>query len=319
MARLKHSATAALLALALLVLPLFASAASAAGSIDGSRQCSVVVSVPDDMPELATTPVTVSLYRVAAMGDDGSLTSTDRFASLDVNGAAYEDLDAAALADKAAASVSASTSAEADAVAIVTGTATVDGLAPGLYLIMADPASTSSATYTFSPSLVPLPAWDDATQSWAYNDVQVELKASVSDRMASLEIVKTLKTMDASLGDPTFVFDVKAELDGKVVYANVAAVSFDVAGKKSVVLADCIPVGATVTVTEVYSGASYHAVTDESQTITIGADNLAPQVFFENEPTGDRKHGSGIENAFSKGDGGWQLEQRTADTQEVAA
>ncbi|NHM16334.1 hypothetical protein GMI69_06635 [Eggerthellaceae bacterium zg-887] len=319
MARLKYPAMAALLALALLVLPLFASAALAAGSVDGSQQCSVAVSVPDDMPELATTPVTVSLYRVASMGDAGSLAATDRFASLDLNGAAYEDLDAAALADKAVACVTASASAEADATATVAGTATVDGLAPGLYLIMASPASTASATYTFSPSLVPLPTWDDVSQSWVYDNVEVELKASVSDRMASLEIVKTLKTMDASLGNPTFVFDVKAELDGKVVYANVAAVSFDMAGKKSVVLADCIPVGSTVTVTEAYSGASYHATTAQSQTITIGADNLAPQVFFENEPTGDRKHGTGIENAFSKGDGGWQLEQRTADTQEVAA
>ncbi len=129
------------------------------------------------------------------------------------------------------------------------------------------------------------------------------MKPSQEIRHGSLEIVKTLQSYETR--DPaTFVFDVEAVLDGSVVYSNVVSLSFTEAGQKSTLL-EGIPVGAEVTVKEVYSGASYKVVSADTQTATIVANEVA-SVAFTNDY--DDRHGGGgaVVNHFANSeDEGW--------------
>lgn len=172
-------------------------------------------------------------------------------------------------------------------------------------------AQSEDYDYTFAPELISLPSiraesedeegvWppqlSGAEESvWVYH-VTVALKMARRARYGDLEIVKRLLTYDAS--EPaTFVFDIKAELGGAVVYSNVAAITFTAPGTRAV-LVERIPVGAEVTVTEVYSGTRYAVVGASERTAVIGA-RTAASVEFENDYVGTPKGGHGITNNFT--------------------
>lgn len=132
-------------------------------------------------------------------------------------------------------------------------------------------AYTDQHVYTFAPQLISLPTKEaDANGQistanngdWIYNPT-VHLKPEQHLRYGYLEIVKDLLTYESFAGqseEAVFVFQVEATLgegDQKVsVYSDVKTLTFTGTGLKSVLI-DKIPVGAEVTVTEVYSGASY--------------------------------------------------------------
>lgn len=128
-------------------------------------------------------------------------------------------------------------------------------------------AYTDQHVYTFAPELISLPTKEPdadgiistaSSGDWIY-DSTVYLKPGQHTRYGRLEIVKDLLTYESFSGqseEATFVFQVEAELNGQSVYSDVKTLVFNGAGKDSVVI-DKIPVGAKVTVTEVYSGASY--------------------------------------------------------------
>ena len=181
-------------------------------------------------------------------------------------------------------------------------------------------AYSAKADYTFSPVLVALPSKKDVggvvstsnPGDWLYK-LTVDLKATKSNRFGSLKIVKTLLTYETK-APATFVFQVDAyEDDSRLncIYSDVVTMTFTDAGQQELVIADKIPVGAYVEVTEVYSGAVYTLVTDKTQTAVIAADDVA-SVSFTNDY--DRTNGGGgaITNHFENhADGaGWNWTQK---------
>ncbi len=165
-------------------------------------------------------------------------------------------------------------------------------------------AHSADYNYTFEPELISIPGKEPDEEGrvntanpgeWLY-DVGVTLKPEQDTRFGSLQILKTLESMEVS--EPAiFVFSIEAVLDGEVVYSDVAAMIFTDPGQK-MELIDKIPVGAEVTVTEVYTGASYALTTEEEQTAVIDAETVA-QVSFTNTYDKDKKSGHGIINHFA--------------------
>ena len=214
----------------------------------------------------------------------------------------------------------------------------VEGLTAGLYLLIArgsdvtdykttvttDEGTQTIATianspthvYTFAPELISLPGKEGNTTAgngeWIYK-MPVTLKPEQSPRYGSLEIIKNLDTYKE--GDPAvFVFQVEGMLDGKNVYSNVATLQFTEPGQKKALI-DKIPVGATVTVTEVYSGASY---TIESADVpgeneTISAEEVLSATFTNDYHT-TTHGGGGVNNHFTYDtQTGWQWDQQPSN------
>lgn len=115
--------------------------------------------------------------------------------------------------------------------------------------------------YTFMPELVAVPTKEavdgvirtDNPGEWI-KDVTVNLKPGVNDALGSIRITKRLLSYEGS-ERVTFVFQVRAERDGKQVYDRVASIDFSGPGTQTIQLND-LPVGSKVTVEEIYSGAS---------------------------------------------------------------
>ena len=95
-------------------------------------------------------------------------------------------------------------------------------------------------------------------------------------------------------------------------YSNVTSVNMSEAGTGSAYV-DGIPVGMTVTVTEVYSGGSYEPVGSTTATATIVADQTveaggsSAAVTFENDYNDKLIPGTGVLNQFTAPEdgGGW--------------
>ena len=124
--------------------------------------------------------------------------------------------------------------------------------------------------------------------------------------LGKMQIIKTLLDFVDDEA-PTFVFSVEAVYKGKVVYSNVHSMSFDTYGTKTITIEN-LPVGAEVTVTEVYSGARYEAVSASTATTTILPDDAIVNVQFTNRGN-NFFPGHGILNEFIYGDRReWELE-----------
>lgn len=182
--------------------------------------------------------------------------------------------------------------------------------APDRYVTV---AQTDEHIYHYSPVLVALPSkpadpdghLNTANPGEWSNHVTATLKPEQRPRYGDMEIVKTLNTFVQ--GEPaTFVFLVEAWLHDKLVYSEVFTITFTGAGQESLLLEKCIPVGAQVVVTEVWSGASYTLTTENDQTCVIDAEELVG-VTFENEPDITTKEGGSINNQFTDRDeNGWR-------------
>ena len=177
---------------------------------------------------------------------------------------------------------------------------TIDNLSTGLYLVTAHDVESAQYIYSFTPYLVSLPGnnygQDGANDDWIY-EVEVSLKPSREPRYGDLEIQKTLKTFNSTLGGATCIFRIEAEKDG-IVYSDVKSIVFDGAGTKSITIAKKIPAGAVVTITEVYSGASYEIISDTEKTQTIIADE-AVSVDFTNDYDERLNGGTSVVNHFT--------------------
>ncbi len=166
--------------------------------------------------------------------------------------------------------------------------------------------------YSLSPELVFMPI--RAGDEWIFDldlslepgqtlyDTTVALKPERKPRTGSLEILKTLKSY-CPPEEAYFVFSVEAVYEGRTVYSDVHALSFNAAGQKSIIVED-LPIGAEITVTEVYSGASYRLVSSGKQTVTLNG--LRAAVEFVNDWDETEKKGHGITNHFEyDADTGW--------------
>lgn len=185
---------------------------------------------------------------------------------------------------------------------------------------IATTAYSKEYTYTFAPMMIFVPYKEGGNTAWGITDgdgnyghnpwipnPQISLKPERKPRYGSLDIIKTLLSYETG-GKAAFVFEVKTLLDGEESIRYVSIVFDDNPGRKHVLLED-VPVGATVTVTEVYTGASYELKSDSSQTVTIEADKVA-EVTFTNDYNENRKSGGSLTNRFTYTEGkGWGWEQ----------
>ena len=181
-----------------------------------------------------------------------------------------------------------------------TGKARISDLGVGLYLVMVGDVQSAEYTYRFLPYLVSLPdnhyyrgTGDD---EWIY-DANVSLKPGREMRYGNLEIRKTLGSYNETLGGATCIFQIEAKKGDTVYYSDVKSIVFDAAGTKSIMIEGKIPAGAEVTVTEVYSGASYEAVSPTVQTPVIIAEQTAG-ADFGNAYNGQLNGGTSVENYY---------------------
>lgn len=95
---------------------------------------------------------------------------------------------------------------------------------------------------------------------------------------------------------------------GKTVYSNVVSTTHSAAGTKKVVIED-LPEGATVTVTEIYGGASYEATgSKEVKVQIVGGDTVSAE--FTNTYDDKLVPGYGVTNHFELDENNdWQWSQ----------
>lgn len=214
-----------------------------------------------------------------------------------------------------------------------------DGLQAGLYLLITRPAESGGYLKAFkdengneylaselhakeyaitvAPEIIALPtkeADEDGNINtanaggWVY-DVEVFLKPEFEKRLGSIEIVKDLLTYETS-HNAFFVFQVEGMLDGENVYSNLVSMRFEGYGEQRKLIEN-IPVGAEVTVTEIYSTPGYSIVGADSGTITVSADEVL-SVRFENDWDETRDKGDGVMNNFNydieRGEWSWVQE-----------
>ena len=310
--RLKQGTTF-LLALALAFPLLTLPGARAANAIETDRKCSVSFSVSGEGNELADagTDIKVNLYKVADVDVSGNYTATKDFTGLNVSSVSADDKDAAASewADRAKeAQKMLKESVEPTAtVTLAKGIGSKDGLATGLYLVDTPEVVTTNYTYTFTPYLVSLPTnnyYSNGNDTWIYDLTDtnaVGLKPEEHARYGDLKINKRLANHNATTGKKaTFVFQIEiTPLKGKTE-TRIESLDFEAAGDSSVTITK-IPAGATVKVTEVYSGASYKLISENDQTTKIIAtdEKGAPvSVSFTNDIDNNMNGGYGIRNNF---------------------
>lgn len=331
-AKIRKGCLAGALALLMVVASLSLSGTFAAGLIDTEAKCSLTLSTTgaDYAADIETIDeVHAKLYRVAEVSDTAVYTAIDAFAedtevskvsNLKTRGDSsdwaqtWEDLAAAAAKVVESENVPATDTITMQPDA-ATGTriGTATDLKTGLYLVVVETAQSSEYEYSFSPYLVALPgseyrqtgSYGTGEDEWNY-DQTVGLKPERTARYGQIEIVKSLKEFNASLGDVTFVFQVTATRaeDGnpaEVVYDNVVSITFAQGEPltKSVVV-DNLPAGSVVTVKEVYSGGSYRIVrgTSDSAEVTVAADEVTP-VQFENTYNDRTISGYGVTNHYT--------------------
>ena len=279
--RLKQGTTF-LLALALAFPLLTLPGARAANAIETDRKCSVSFSVSGEGNELADagTDIKVNLYKVADVDVSGNYTATGAFTELDVSSVRADNNDAAskwAARAKEAQKLLKDSVKPTTTVTLAAGTGSLADLATGLYLVDTPEVVTTNYTYTFTPYLVSLPTnnyYSNGNDTWIYDLTDtnaIGLKPEEHARYGDLKINKTLAHHNATTGKKaTFVFKIEiTPLKGKTE-TRIESLDFEAAGDSSVTITK-IPAGATVTVKEEYSGASYKLISENDQETTIVA------------------------------------------------
>lgn len=316
--RLKQGTTF-LLALALAFPLLTLPGARAANAIDTDRKCSVAFSVSGEGNELTTTDIQVNLYKVADVDVSGNYTATKDFTGLDVSSVRADNNDAASKwaerAKKAKEKLSDSVK-PVDTVTLTGGIGAKDGLDTGLYLVDTPEVVTTNYTYTFTPYLVSLPTnnyYSSGNDDWIYDLTDtnaIGLKPEEHARYGDLVINKTLANHNATTGKKaTFVFQIDiTPLKSDKTETRIESLDFEAAGNSSVTITK-IPAGATVKVTEVYSGASYKLISEKDQETTIVATDKDAKgdlasVSFKNDVDDNMNGGYGVKNNFKLNENG---------------
>lgn len=310
-------------ALALSAFALYGGNAWAADPIDLTKTCSLTIEVESGSQfeaDLDQMTIPVDLYKVADVDVSGSYTELTGFEGIGLDG--VSDATTAdewlTMAETAAGKLT-DASAPTESIQLVNGSAVADALEAGMYLVV--PAETYNADYSylyqFTPYLTALPGndyYNSGNDAWDYDPV-IGLKAEREEQYGGLTINKNLLNFNSLTQGGYFVFQIEGEKDG-VKYSNVTSVNMSEAGTGSAYV-DGIPVGMTVTVTEVYSGGSYEPVGSTTATATIVADQTVEAggsgaaVTFENDYNDKLIPGTGVLNQFTapEGEGDWTLEQ----------
>ncbi len=289
-----------------------------APGIDLEKRCSVAFVLDGTYEELHTMELSIRLYQVAEVKESGAFEALADYQALAKDLLAVDEHTTATIWEQMAETAAEIAAASADSPAVVTmqdGAAKAENLSTGLYLVMVEPVEATVYSYTFAPYLVALPGnsyAETGSDEWEY-DVEARLKPDRADLYGTLTIEKTLDSYNATLGGASFVFRIEAVKENKKVYSDVVSLTFDGAGSKSITL-EAIPAGAEVTVTEVYSGAGYQAVSASTQQVQIvasGAAQAQAKAAFRNTYDGRLNSGSGIVNHFThEEDGTWNWQQQ---------
>lgn len=322
--RLKQGSTF-LLAVALTFPLLTLPGAKAASAINTGQKCSIEFDISGNSSELLSASIPVKLYKVASVDESGNYTGIGAFSKLDLSSVSADNLDAAAAtwAERAAeAKKLLKDDTEPTTTTLTQGRGTATGLDTGLYLVDTPKVITPNYTYTFTPYLVSLPtnnyySGNGASDDWIYDltkehNSAVGLKPEQHVRYGNLVINKELVDHNATFGNnATFVFQIDiTTLDNKKE-TRIEELTFDAAGSHSVTI-EKIPAGSHVTVTEVYSGASYELASAKSQETDIIA-NLEKEtevefkpaeVSFINKHDGRTNGGYGVKNNFKLDENG---------------
>ena len=309
--------------LALSAFALYGGNAWAADPIDLTKTCSLTIEVESGSQfeaDLDQMTIPVDLYKVADVDVSGSYTELTGFEGIGLDG--VSDATTAdewlTMAETAAGKLT-DASVPTESIQLVNGSAVADALEAGMYLVV--PAETYNADYSylyqFTPYLTALPGndyYNSGNDAWDYDPV-IGLKAEREEQYGGLTINKNLLNFNSLTQGGYFVFQIEGEKDG-VKYSNVTSVNMSEAGTGSAYV-DGIPVGMTVTVTEVYSGGSYEPVGSTTATATIVADQTVEAggsgaaVTFENDYNDKLIPGTGVLNQFTapEGEGDWTWEQ----------
>lgn len=334
------AALALTLALSAMILP----QVRAATAINMDAECTVSFELDTtgagSFSELEALEIPITLYQVAMVNEYGEYTANTGFESLGLD-AISSETTAADWEQKAAAAMDILESDLAPQIETKYTTSIPAGadvsedkkVDMGMYLVVAGEVQSAYYTYSFTPYLLAVPNnyyYDNGSDDWIY-DITSGLKPEQTERYGDLVINKTLSSYNATIGDASFVFQVEAKgLNGDTVYSDVVSLVFDAAGTKSVTIEN-IPAGAQVTVTEVYSGASYSLTADTAQTqqvqiVADGEEGAPVSVSFENEYNESLNGGSSVENHFNYTEpadpadtGTWSWEQRIDSTDSGAA
>ena len=323
--RLKQGSTF-LLAVALTFPLLTLPGAKAANAIDTDAECSIQFDIGGNS-ELLNDDVTVqvNLYKVASVDVSGNYTATGAFSKLDFSSVSADNLDTAAAtwAKRAEEAQEKLTDSKGNTVVDPTETVTLrngrgykDKLKTGLYLVDTPEVVTTNYTYTFTPYLVSLPtnnyySGNGASDDWIYDltkeyNSAVGLKPEQHVRYGNLVINKELVDHNATFGNnATFVFQIDITTLDKKTETRIEELTFSAAGNDSVTITK-IPAGSTVTVKEIYSGASYKLTSQNNVTATIVANDEKEAgqagetavVSFTNEHDGRNNGGYGVKNNF---------------------
>ena len=188
---------------------------------------------------------------------------------------------------------------------------TAENLSVGLYLVSVEPVETSAYRYSFIPYLISLPnrsyaASGEDGDEWIYGDeenrIYVGLKPEREDRYGDLIVEKKITAYNETFEGASFVFEVKAVKDDRVVYNDLVSLSFDSYGTQTARI-EGIPAGAEVTVTEIYSGTGYTPA-DEAyvKNTVITSEGGTAKVSFENRYDGTHNGGNtSVVNRFVYG------------------
>lgn len=307
------------LTLALTFSGLVLSNVYAADTIKVNEKCALQISLKESgFSELSgqeALPVEVALYKVANVDIGGNYKVLTEYEALDLSVIDSETTpeEWIALAASAKAEV---VSAELEAFATKNaeyGEAIFTNLETGLYLLDVQQASSDEYVYEFTPFMVALPYnnfYNTSEDAWIYDMIgenAIDLKVLRTERFGDLAINKLLDTYNASIGGATFVFQIEAtktDIDlldtdpqkTRVVYSDVVSMTFNGTGQDSIIIED-IPAGSDVTVTEIYSGASYKITTEAEKQIKIVAEEVTA-VDFENTYDDHLNGGNGVVNSF---------------------
>lgn len=311
--KIKKGYIAGLLTLFLAAAGLHVASAYATNVIDPAEPCTLTLSVPkgeEYTEELNGMELHAKIYQVATVDAAGEYSETSEFKSLSVKDAVNGDVTWEEMTVKAAELASDKTP---DTECTITDGTGEKELNSGMYLVVVESASTGFYEYNFNPGLIALPdnqAFHSAgaENKWIY-EVTANLKPERSPRYGSLLIQKNLDNYNETMKEVTFVFSIEAvDENGNTVYSNVVSTTHSSAGTKAAI-ADHIPAGAKVTVTEVYSGAGYRLVSEPQQTAEISADEIVT-VEFDNTYDHGLNPGYGVTNHFDYDeDEGWQWTQ----------
>lgn len=286
--------------------------AYAANPIDLTKTCSLTIEVEAGSQyeaDLDQMVIPVDLYRVADVNEAGQYTELSGFEGIGLDSISDATTTDEWLTMAETASEKLTDASVPDAqVDITGGSAVVSDLPVGMYLIV--PEETYNADYSylyqFTPYLTALPGndyYNSGDDTWLY-DMTVGLKVEREMQYGGLKINKTLLGYNNLTQDAFFVFQIEGEKDGEK-YSNVVSIEMTAEGSDSVYL-DGIPVGMTVTVTEIYSGGSYEPSGDVVAEATIVADQIieagegaGAEVSFVNDYNDELIPGTGVLNQFT--------------------